>query len=112
MTTVTARNFGYEAEITNLAATAAGVPGAGASLGAFADARALEGGVRHRTIEEWRQEVREELADARNYIVWTIDAIRPWYESGEAWACAAYVQLMGCLVGVVQAWSALHTEPS
>ena len=112
MTDVVARNLGYEQELTNLAASAAGAPGAGSSLSAFADGRALDGGVRPRTIDQWRQEVREELADARNYIVWTIDAIRGWYESGEAWACALYVQLMGCLVGVVQAWSALHQEPS
>lgn len=107
-----ARDLAYERELTDLAAQAAGVPEAAASITRYADARAWPGGIRGRTLDQWRVEIEQELADARSYVVFLLTVIRPSFEAGECWACDAYVQSMGCLVGVLQAWAALHTDPS
>lgn len=106
------RDLAHEREMMDLAARAAGVVAAEESLSAFADSRALPGGLRPRSIEGWRREIEEELADARNYCVWMLLSIRPSFEKGESWACDCYVQALGCLVGVLSAWQALHRTPS
>ena len=108
------RDLEYERELVDLAAQAAGRQHAAGGLLGYAQHRARVGGmdVRYRDLEQWRQEIREELADAVNYCCWTILSIRPAYERGDSWACDQYVQTLGCLVGVVAAWDSLHTTPS
>ena len=105
------RDPAHERQLVELAARAAGTPNA-VSILSFAQARMLDGGIRPRSIEQWRQEIREELADAVNYCCWTILAIRAAFDAGEQWACDLYVQTMGALVGVLIAWDALHRQPS
>lgn len=105
------RDPAYEQELVELAARAAGTPSAVGIL-PFAQDRAMAGGIRPRSVDEWRQEIREELGDAVNYCCWTIQAIRPSFEAGEQWACDEYVRAMSCMVGVLKAWEGLHTQPS
>lgn len=107
-----ARDLAYEVEMTSLAAEAAGVPHAAASITRYADTRAWPGGIRGRTLGQWRVEIEQELADARSYCVFLLTVIRPAFQAGESWACDEYVRTTTCLVGVLQAWAGLHTDPS
>jgi hypothetical protein len=105
------RNLKLERELTDLACEAGGLPGAGGrNIRAFADGRALPGGVRL-TLDADR-EAAEELADARNYLVWGIVAIYPAVLAGEPNACANYERRMRALTALIKAWVALHTEGS
>ncbi len=106
------RDVEHEHHLTSLAAEAAGVPQAAASIAAYADSRAWSGGIRHRSLAGWRLEIEQELADARSYCCFLLTVIRPAFEAGESWACDEYVKTMTCLVGVLTAWAGLHTDPS
>ena len=107
-----ARDIPYEHHLTAMAAEAASVPHAAASITRYADSRAWAGGIRGRSLAQWRVEIEQELADARSYCVFLLTVIRPAFQAGESWACDEYVQTMGCLVGVLTAWAALHVTPS
>lgn len=106
------RDLPYEAHLTALAGEAAGAPGVARAVGKYADARSWPGGILLRSIDEWIVEIEQELADARNYICMVLTVIRADFDAGVSWACDRYVQLMGCLVGVLTAWDALHRHPS
>lgn len=108
----TARDVEHERYLTALAAEAAGVPHFAESISDYADARSWDGTIRARSIQQWRTDLIEELADARAYVVMTLTVTRPYFEAGSSWACDLYVQFMGCLVGVLAAWAAIHTTPS
>lgn len=101
-----ARNLDLERELVDLAARAAGFPADG-GLSTYADSRALPGGVRQRSPERWRQEIAEELADARNYLVWEIEVIHGAMMGGDPDACEIYLRNMSTLRAVVAAWWSL-----
>lgn len=71
-------------------------------LNAFADERALPGPVRRRDGQDFVQEAREELADARNYLVWHAQVLRR-----EADADARLVKVYRALVALVETWRLL-----
>ena len=75
----------------------------------YADLRAHPGGVRADLDAD--QEAREELADARNYLLWGIEPIYAMVRSGRSQYAADYERRMRALSHVHQAWHALHTEP-
>lgn len=101
------RDMQGERVITALAAQAGGVREAAArSLDDFADARALPGGVRI-DLDAVR-EISEELADARNYLVWGVQRTMPGVEQLDHDALEQYEPLMRCLAAVQEAWAALH----
>ena len=110
--TVLERDLRYEHDQTALASEAAGAPHAAVSITRYADDRAWPGGIQFRSINTWIVEIEQELADARSYCVFLLTVIREAFEAGECWACDLYVQAMGCLVGVLTAWDALHRQPS
>jgi hypothetical protein len=64
----------FEHEATRVAARQAGVNGDG--LNAFATARKMVGPVSEHLTRDFRQEVAEELADSRNYLVWWLEQER------------------------------------
>lgn len=109
------RDLAAERELTALAALAAGLSRPGPDgrpigdtrgLDDFADQRCHPGGVR--VDLDPLTETREELADARNYIVWGLLRLRPGYLAGDAEIGEAYARLLRALSHVVQAWDALH----
>jgi hypothetical protein len=100
------RNVPLEVELVDLAARAAGYP-SDAGLSRFADARAWPGGVNPRTPDGWRQEVAEELADARNYLLWEIEEVYEQVLAGGGDACTVYERNMRVLTAVLAAWWAL-----
>jgi hypothetical protein len=104
--TVVARDHTLERELTELAARSVGLVGDG-GIGAFADFRALPGGVRPRSLEAWRREVAEELADARNYCLWWAQSVYRAMLAGESAACEEYERAMRALAGVLVAWRGL-----
>jgi hypothetical protein len=64
----------FETQATLTAARQAGVDGRG--LDAFARARKMPGVVKQHATRDFHQEVAEELADSRNYIVWWLEQAR------------------------------------
>jgi hypothetical protein len=99
------RDLTLERHLTNLAARSIGLRDA-ASLSAFADHRAWPGGVRL-DLDPIR-EIREELADARNYAVWGIERIYQRFLAGDPDVLDEYGKLMDCLSNVCRAWEALR----
>lgn len=99
------RDLGLERELTLLAARAGGFSGDG-GIGRFADERALPGGVRE-GLDPVR-EASEELADARNYLVWGLERIHARVAVGDPEVLDEHVALLGALQAVVTAWRALH----
>lgn len=81
--------------------------GAAASLERFADARAGGSPIRPRDDDGWYREIVEELADARNYLVWWIQKTTPGYLAGDGDAAEQYARAMRALVAVLHAWAAL-----
>lgn len=75
-------------------------------LTAWAEHRALPGGVRL-SIDALR-ETREEIADARNYLIWGIEPIYERYLAGEPLACDEVARNMNALTFLVSAWHALR----
>lgn len=67
------RDIGFERRWTALAA--ASVHADGARLSDFAEARAGRGPVRDLAMRQFAREVLEELADARNYLVWWVEQV-------------------------------------
>jgi hypothetical protein len=67
---VSGRDLGFERAIVEGAATGRATPVAVADLNAFAEQRAGTGPVRDHERRDMRRETLEELADARNYLVW------------------------------------------
>jgi hypothetical protein len=101
------RNIDLERNLTDQAGTAAGLdPLSAESLSALADHRALPGGVL--PGRDLVQEVREELADARNYLCWTIEENHAGYLSGDPLASERVAKAMDALSHVVAAWQALR----
>lgn len=110
--TETPRDRHLEAHVTELAGRSVGMvnaegKGHDAGLGAFADSRALPGGVRPRSREEWATEVAEEVADARNYLLWWVQSVWEGVQAGEPDACHEYERAMRALQGVLTTWRAL-----
>lgn len=97
------RNPGLERELDALAARSVGFPSDG-GLGRYADQRALPGGVHHRNADDWDREVAEELADARNYCVWGIEAVWAQVQAGDAEACDQYERRLRALSRIIGAW--------
>ena len=64
----------FETQATLVAARQAGVDGR--ALDAFARARKMPGLVKQHATRDFHQEVAEELADARNYVVWWMEQER------------------------------------
>lgn len=111
------RDIAAERHLGQLAASAVGLtrPGPdgraiGDTLGLddFADHRALPGGVRLTLDSE--QECLEELADARNYLVWGLVPLSERFEAGDADAAEMYSRRLRALSYVVKAWAALVYE--
>jgi hypothetical protein len=67
------RDIGFERRWTALAAST--VHADGTRLSDFAEARAGRGPVRDISTRNFAREVLEELADARNYLVWWIEQL-------------------------------------
>lgn len=103
------RNLSLERHLTETAAKAAGLPD-GNALSHFADSRALPGGVRPGL--QSRQEIAEELADARNYAVWGIEPLWEAYQAGDTEATQEVAQLLHALSLIVAAFHGLQTEPA
>lgn len=112
------RDRAHEHRVVQLAALAAGLAtrepsggvrllGGTAQLERFADQRAGDLPLRPRTDDQWHIEVAEELADARNYLVWAIQKLEPAYLAGDGDAADRYASSLRALVAVLQAWSAL-----
>jgi hypothetical protein len=104
------RNLDLERELVELAARSAGfydVHGNGdpAGIDDFADRRALPGGVRIGLDPE--REALEELADARNYLVWGCERDYQAYLDGDAVAGDRVRRRLEALSGVLRAWHAL-----
>lgn len=107
------RNFALEAELTDLAARAAGrftAEGGGDDRGllALAQSRALPGGVRV-SLNAVR-EVSEELADGLNYCNWGIERVYEAFLAGDDEATHEYDRLMRCQTKLIDAWHELHTR--
>lgn len=105
------RDFALERQLDELAARSAGhvdATGRGddGGLGAFADRRALAGGVR--ADLDGIRELSEEIADGRNYVVWDVERIWPQVLAGDADASDRYARLMAAHRRLVQAWRELH----
>lgn len=100
------RDLRLERMLTATAAAAHGLPGTG-GLDAFADQRALPGGVRIELDADL--ETAEELADARNYLVWGIEPIYAAMVGGESVAGALYARRMRTLGHIAAAWHALQS---
>jgi hypothetical protein len=109
------RDPSLERHLVGLAAQAAGhvtidpqlgIPvGDDGGLTAYSERRILPGPVRD--LADWDTELREELADARNYAVWGIQRDWPAYQAGEPVAAEAVARRLRALAHVVEAWHAL-----
>jgi hypothetical protein len=64
----------FEHEATRVAARQAGVRGD--AINAFATARKMDGPIIRHTTRDFLQDTAEELADARNYLVWWMEQER------------------------------------
>jgi hypothetical protein len=101
------RNLPLERQITDMAAKAVDASWDGGPLSDYAHERAAPfGGVR--TNLDWRREVKEELADARNYICWGLEEVWEAYEAGDVLAGEQVVHGLTALSGVLRAWDALQ----
>lgn len=105
------RDITLERKLSDSAARAAGytTPDGGGDTGgltAWAEHRALPGGVRL-NIDTLR-ETREELADARNYLVWGVEPIYEQYLAGDPLACDRVARNMNALTRIIQAWHELQ----
>ncbi len=78
-------------------------------LDVYADFRAHPGGIK--VPRDFLQEVREELADARNYAVWEACAHWLGYVDGDPESCRKFEHAMRVLGKVAEAWRELHTLP-
>lgn len=96
------RDEAFETEATLTAARQAGVDGR--ALDAFARARTLPGPVRDHATRDLRLEVLEELADGRNYIVWSLEQAR----AAGTLTVERQHFLMGALGALAVAWH--HVE--
>ena len=108
------RDVALERQLTRMAHQAAGVAvpmdeREPTHLDAYADYRAQPGGVR--VPRQFIQEAREELADARNYLVWEACAHHAGYMAGDPESCARFEHAMRVLGKVCEAWRELHTLP-
>jgi hypothetical protein len=95
-------DYAFEVEATRVAARQAGV--SGEALNAFAIARKMPGVVKQHVTRDFYQDTAEELADARNYIVW-------WMEQSRAAGTLTNQQqwnLMQALGAVAVAWHHLE----
>lgn len=99
------RDPALERQLLDLAARAAGLPPDN-GLHDFADHRAHPGPVR--LPRDFDREVREEIADAANYVRWTIQESYPAFLAGDAAAGDAYERHMRVLVKLTEAWHELH----
>lgn len=104
---MTARDLPLERHLTELAATAAGLPN-DRGLRAFADRRAWPGGIR--TPRDWDQEAAEEIADCSSYLTWGLVEDHPGYLAGEPVATARFERRMRALMRIVEAWVELFTD--
>lgn len=113
------RNLEIEAHLMSIATQAAGhvtfddwgnPVGDDAGLSAFADSRARPGGIRSDLDADL--ETFEELADARNYLLWGIERDYAAFLRGESEATARYERRMRALRAVIVAWWELRTEPA
>ena len=109
------RDHALERRLSALAAQAAGltIPGpegkpVGHTFGLdeYADHRAFPGGVR--TGLDADRETCEELADARNYLLWGLVPLVERFERGDVEAGEQYARRLRALSHVVRAWHALH----
>lgn len=101
------RQPALERELVSTACCAAGLQG-DRGLNEFADSRAHPGPVR--LPRDFDREVAEELADARNYLVWGIAEIYQAFLAGEPLALDVYERRMRCLSALVVAWHELHRD--
>ena len=99
-----ARDHQLERELGELAAKAAGFFDTH-GLDSFADHRAHPGGVRE-SIDPVR-EMREEIADARNYACWGIEPLWEAYLAGDHDAGKRVAKLLDSLSHLIAAWHAL-----
>lgn len=75
-------------------------------LDEYADYRAWDGGVR---VElDCDQETREELSDARNYLLWGLIPLAERFEAGDAEAAEDYARRLRALSYVIKAWQVLN----
>lgn len=103
------RDSQAEAAIGALAAQAAGLPEQVAeSLHRYADARAWKTGVR--LDADWKEEARQEVGDAFNYLTWWIEDSLPGVEAGDNEALEAYGCAMNALAGLMVVWQRLHAR--
>lgn len=108
------RNIPLERKLTRDAAKEAGfkVEAGGQTVGddgaltEWAEYRAWPGGVRAEMDEV--REVREELADARNYLVWACERVHDRFLEGEPLACDEFARNMNALSLIIKAWHALR----
>lgn len=98
------RDLSLERELTQLAAKAAGLLDAG-GIDDYANARALPGGVRPGL--DFEREMREELADARNYACWAVEPLWAAHQAGDPDASKQVAKTLQALSAVVKAWHAL-----
>ena len=111
------RDLAAERQLSALAAAAVGLTRPGPDgkptgdtygLDEFADYRALPGGVRLSLDPD--QECREELADARNYLLWGLVPLAERFEAGDPDAAEVYSRRLRALSYVIKAWSVLVYE--
>ena len=96
-----------EHELVQIAAQAAELESTGAELTAYANQRARPGGVR--TAADFDDETAQELADARNYLVWGIEQVLDAARAGDQEASRDYERRMRALVAVIRAYHELTT---
>lgn len=77
-------------------------------LNALAEHRALPGPVH--LPRDFDQEIREEIADARNYAIWAIQESYGDYLAGDPGAADDYERRMRALSKLVLAWVELHSD--
>lgn len=99
------RDPALERQLLDIAARAAGLP-TDLALGAYADRRTLPGPIHG--PRDWDTEIREELADAANYIRWAIQEHYAALLNGDPAASDAYERRMRVLVKLTEAWAELH----
>lgn len=103
-----------ERQLTRMAHQSAGVAvpmdeRAPTGLDVYAERRTHPGPLRLPRV--WMTEAAEELADARNYLVWEAISHYPGYHAGDLEACARFEHAMRTLAAVTVAWRELTTLP-
>lgn len=101
------RNHRVERELRDIAVKAAGMV-QDYGISAFADHRALPGGVR-RDMDAFT-EVREELSDAWNYLRWGAERQYDAYLAGDPTAADEYEWHMRAMTDLLRLWRTLHTR--